>query len=482
MKGVFISTIEPWRIFYERTIIVKETQKFNYYGNNKSERKEKKNFMIYESPDRNINNSKSLNITDIEWEKCKVGNKNTSENYIDENIRNGYYSKDNVHLYIKNEKVNGLLDAVFNNKTFTSINYNIAFLDGEYQPWKMLRYDQEGFFQRHSDGIRNENHFATAIIIPPLNLNKYTGGELILYRENEELIIEADENDWKLVVFGLEIEHELKPIKSGQRIAFVCPLDFDREMRYISNTSVYSNLIEVQMDEKVVKKQKESILKKIEKLEKEIDNYHKLLNNYENSNSNNSILQELIDDIIKQLKKNNRNGFIVALNDYYHKPIPSEFDIKDGFVYNSIIKYFKEQNIEIRVMNFACTLNKGDGSYPGWKYITLSINCEGYQSKNKEDGEFKFEDFEIICPKKFYDSEHIGDWVEQVSEYNDETYDNLLILNGTFLLCSLNNIYYEESKKEESDEEFDEESDNEESDNEESDEEFDEDSDEESDN
>jgi hypothetical protein len=473
MKGVFISTIEPYRIFYDRTIIVKETPKpgYYYFGSKHSERKEKKEFMIYESPDRNINSSKSLNITDIEWEKCKVGNKNTvgNKNYIDENIRNGYFSKDKIHLYIENDNIKGLLDVVFNNNTFTSINYNIAFLNGEYQPWKMLRYDQEGFFQRHTDGIRNEIHFATAIIIPPINLNKYTGGELVLYGKDEELIIEADENDWKLVVFGLEIEHELKTIKSGQRIVFVCPFDFNREMKYISDTSVYSNLIEVKMDEKVVKKQKKSILKKIEKLEKEIDDYRKLLNNYEISNSQNNILHELIDEILEQLKTKNRNGFIVALNGYYHKPIPSDFNMKDGIVYNNIINYFKEQNIQIRVMNFACTLNKGDGSSPDWKYLSLSINCESYQSKNKEDGEYKFEDFEIICPTKFYDSEIIGDWVNQVSEYNDETYDNLLILNGTFLLCSLNNIFYEEPKKEdsneESDEDLDEESD-EESDNE----------------
>jgi len=231
MKGVFISKIQPWRVFYERTIIVKEMTKFNSF------RKEKKEFMIYESPERNLHNSKSLNVQDISWEKCSVGNSKTGDNYFDVNIRNGYYSKDEIHLYIENDDMNGLLDNVFNNKIFTSINYNIAFLNGNYQPWKMLRYDPEGFFQRHTDGIRNENHFATGIIIPPLSLNKYEGGELVLYDKNEELVINADENDWKIVVFGLEIEHELKPVKSGQRIVFVCPFEYDREMKYILNSS-----------------------------------------------------------------------------------------------------------------------------------------------------------------------------------------------------------------------------------------------------
>ncbi len=439
MEGVFISTIEPRRIFYEKTIIVKNTQKFNSFS------KEKKELIIYESPDKNINNSKLLNITDIEWEKSKVGNKNTSENYIDENIRNSYYSKYKVHLYIKNEKINGLLDVVFNNDKFKLINYQLDFINEEYQPWKMLRYDQEGFFKRHSDGISDENHFATAIIIPPLNLNEYKGGELILYKDNKELIIEPYENEWKLVVFGLEIEHELKPIISGQRIVFVCPLKFTNEMKYINNTSVYSELISLKIDKKLVKSQKKSILNKIKKLEVEIDNYREILKIYDNNQ--NYILHELINDILDQLKKENRNGFIVALNNFYHKPIPSELKMKDIIVYNTIINYFKEQNIKIRILNFACTSNEADESSIQQKKfnISLSTNCEGYESKNDEDIESKFVDYEIICPQKFYDTEYIGDLINQVSQYNDQTYDNLLILNGTFLLCSLDNIYFDES-------------------------------------
>jgi predicted 2-oxoglutarate/Fe(II)-dependent dioxygenase YbiX len=382
MKGVFISKIQPSRIFYEKTVIIKETPKLNtfYYSNNKNERKEKKEFLIYESKDRNIYNSKSLNINDVSWEKCSVGNSKTGDNYVDENIRNGYYSKDNVHLYINNEDMNGLLDNVFNNKIFTSINYNIAFLNGNYQPWKMLRYDPEGFFQRHTDGIRNENHFATGIIIPPLSLNKYEGGELVLYDKNEELVINADENDWKIVVFSLEIEHELKPVKSGQRIAFVCSFEYDREMKYILNSSVYNKTVDLKLDNKIIDEQKESIIEKIKKLENEILEYRKILELYDvkndNQNSNNYILQELVDDILKQLKRNNNNGFIVALKDYYTKPIPSEFGMKDLIVYNTIINYFKEQNIEIRVMNFACKINKGDGSSPnnGKDEIYIFVN------------------------------------------------------------------------------------------------------------
>jgi hypothetical protein len=427
MKGVFISNIEPKQIFIN-------SDSYYYYSSSF--------FNIYQSPKDNFQNSKSLNIKDIEWRKCTVGNSNTHQNYIDENIRNGYFSRDNIKISAFNSSMADLLTNIFDNNIFISVKYNFCFTNDDYQPWKMLRYDENGFFQRHSDGIRNENHFATGIIIPPLSLNKYEGGELVLYRKDEELVITADENNWKLVVFALDIEHELKLIKSGQRIVFVCPFDYNKEMKYLLNNTIYKESLIIKTDEQTIFENKKSILEKIEKLENDILEYRKILNGYDYIND--YILQELIDEILKQLKITKNNGFIVGLKNYYTKPIPTEFCIKDSIVYNTIVKYFKEQNIEIRIMNFGCKINNGDGTLPKQNKIILSTNCEGYTSKNKEDDEPKFKDYDIICPNKFYDLEYIGEVDDRLSVYNDSTYDDILILKGTFLHCTLKNVFFEE--------------------------------------
>jgi predicted 2-oxoglutarate/Fe(II)-dependent dioxygenase YbiX len=426
MIGVFISKIEPYKIYFD---------------------KQNEKNIIYEK--FNLKNEiNNLNLKNINWEKCSVGNSKTGKNYIDENIRNGYYS--NINIIVNcNDELN-ILNNIFNNDIFSSITYSIS---SEDRYWKILKYEKNGFFLRHKDGICNENHFATAIIIPPLSLNKYEGGELILYGENEELVIKADENDWKLVVFGLEIEHELRPIILGERIVFVSKFEYNIEMKYIMNSLIYNDIIELKSDNKSLLNEKKIINSKIIKLQNEINKYKNIIQNYEN---NNYIVKELVDEIIKKLKCNDNNIFIVALKDYYTKPIPTEFNIKDIKVYNTIINYFKDQNIQIRVMNILCQINKGDEDIfienklsnsfnKKWKGkdIELTVNCEEYESDNKDDQYIKFENHEIICPVNFYDKEYVGELKKEVSQYNDETYDIVFILNTTFLYCSLNNIFYE---------------------------------------
>jgi predicted 2-oxoglutarate/Fe(II)-dependent dioxygenase YbiX len=430
MIGVFISKIEPLSIYFTK--------------------KNKEN-IIYDKFNlkKNINN---LNLKNINWEKCSVGNSITGKNYIDENIRTGYYSNDKI--VVKNYDKLNFLNNIFNNDIFSSITYCISTLNDEDRYWKILKYEKNGFFQRHKDGICNENHFATAIIIPPLSLNKYEGGELILYGENEELVIKADENDWKLVVFGLEIEHELRPIILGERIVFVSKFEYNIEMKYIMNSLIYNDIIELKSDNKSLLNEKKIINSKIIKLQNEINKYKNIIQNYEN---NNYILQELVDEIIKKLKCNDNNIFIVALKDYYTKPIPTEFNIKDIKVYNTIINYFKYQNIQIRVMNILCQINKGDEDIFIENKLSNSFNkkwqgkdielyvCEEYESNNKDDEYIKFENHEIICPVKYYDKEYVGELKKEVSQYNDETYDKVFILHTTFLYCSLNNIFYEKN-------------------------------------
>lgn len=218
--------------------------------------------------------------------------------------------------------------------------------------------------------------------------------------------------------------NNFKPIILGERIVFVSKFEYNIEMKYIMNSLIYNDIIELKSDNKSLLNEKKIINSKIIKLQNEINKYKNIIQNYEN---NNYILQELVDEIIKKLKCNDNNIFIVALKDYYTKPIPTEFNIKDIKVYNTIINYFKYQNIQIRVMNILCQINKGDEDIFIENKLSNSFNknwqgkdielyvCEEYESNNKDDEYIKFENHEIICPVNFYDKEYVGELKKEVS-------------------------------------------------------------------
>jgi predicted 2-oxoglutarate/Fe(II)-dependent dioxygenase YbiX len=437
MKGVSISQVQPKQIFWEKKVPVPNPM-YKLLKHASPTLQEKIESIIYGLNRNHGDNFTSLDLTDIQWSPCTVGNSQTGENYLDENIRDGSFAKD-IRVVMKGSSEYLSVDSVFGNDVFKSIDYSISFLDWDYQPWKILRYSPGCFFKRHSDGIRNEKHFGTGILIPPSSVNRFTGGELVIYGEDSQLVITADETEWKLVVLATMTEHEVRPVESGERIVFVCPFELTQDMKYLRDEETYSGVLLLKVDETVVNKQRNNIMKKIQELENELANHRTFLETYETSKLDKFVVTEVIDLALDKLKRKKTNAFIVPMRGYYQDANPMSFDMKDSMVFSSICGYFQRQNIKIRVMNFGFKyLNDEDMSE-----IRLNTNCDGFSSQTPEDTIHKFEKVPIVYPTQFYEGCQAGKYLTQVSHYNDETYDNFVIAMGTFLHCSLDNVFYE---------------------------------------
>lgn len=75
-----------------------------------------------------------------------------------------------------------------------------------------MKYEEGGFFKEHQDSKSNKNHIGTILIYPPKELFNYEGGELYLPKEN--VLIEAFENYWSMVLLHINTLHEVKQIIS----------------------------------------------------------------------------------------------------------------------------------------------------------------------------------------------------------------------------------------------------------------------------
>jgi hypothetical protein len=91
-------------------------------------------------------------------------------------------------------------------------------LDDEYKDitfhneYEFIKYDRGGYFIRHRDRKRREDHSHTITFYPPQDV---IGGELEMYVNDEKIIIPMSPDEWKCVIFPIEIEHESMPVISG---------------------------------------------------------------------------------------------------------------------------------------------------------------------------------------------------------------------------------------------------------------------------
>ncbi|EGC32995.1 hypothetical protein DICPUDRAFT_98697 [Dictyostelium purpureum] len=87
--------------------------------------------------------------------------------------------------------------------------------------YKMLIYDQGGFFLPHTDSEKEHRMFGTLVIVLP---SSHKGGDLIIKHGNKSvtLNLENDQlNQLKYSSFYSDCQHEVKPITSGYRVCLV---------------------------------------------------------------------------------------------------------------------------------------------------------------------------------------------------------------------------------------------------------------------
>jgi hypothetical protein len=178
---------------------------------------------IKQSKLNKINFNELLKYFDENSVKSTVGIK--KQNVINENMRKSKIISDIVINLINSEddeiiKFNESVKLILPEK-YSIAEYEIPYSGySSVNRWDMLVYDKNDFFIKHTDGKLSDRHYATLLLLPPKKINNFTGGDLIIYSINEPVTINADLNNWQLIMFPIDIYHECTKILTGRRIIF----------------------------------------------------------------------------------------------------------------------------------------------------------------------------------------------------------------------------------------------------------------------
>jgi len=394
-----------------------------------------------------ILNDNTLLLDNIVWKISSIGDIKTGENIIDTNIRNSFYSEDYIRIkysdFVYNNVIRDILDIDIDCNL--ELKYNNT---GYYLEWKMLKYEKNGFFKKHKDGKKNDLHFATALLLPPKVINSYQGGELVLYDNNNETIITPDEKEWKLVVFGLDVEHELKEVLEGTRYVLKTELEFDYSTKLLFESKTYNEKIDIAQIDNTEDKSKtlEELEFKMNTLQNKLDKLKLMYSNIENNIYDNyDYLNDFYQKIKKEIDRNIyiSNGFIVPLFNYYEYPELHKLKLVDMILYNGIFDNFKVKNIKI--FNVKSKINMGDGQYTNdidnHFGSNISLNCiiEDYETQDQSEYCDKFADISIFYAGDYYHNKIPGKLNGCYNQYNDATYDNIELIDITYLYVVLRN-------------------------------------------
>ena len=92
--------------------------------------------------------------------------------------------------------------------------------DIQVKPYKLVLYEEGGFFLPHKDTEKEKGHFATFIIHLP---SAHTGGDLELEFMGKRKTVKS-ENSKKAILytcFFTDVTHEIKPVIKGRRLALL---------------------------------------------------------------------------------------------------------------------------------------------------------------------------------------------------------------------------------------------------------------------
>ena len=113
--------------------------------------------------------------------------------------------------------------------------------------YKLLIYEEGDFFLAHKDSEKEPGMFGTLIIGLP---STHTGGELIIQFDGKEKIIDfSASNSYQLpyVAFFADCDHEIKPIRSGYRVALVYNLVKSAGSQIINQSKISAQVDEMAM-------------------------------------------------------------------------------------------------------------------------------------------------------------------------------------------------------------------------------------------
>src|SRR5690349_11727843 len=87
--------------------------------------------------------------------------------------------------------------------------------------YKLLLYDAGGFFVSHRDTEKTEGMFGTLVIVLP---SLHRGGELLVRHAGREVSLDLatkDVSQLNYAAFYADCEHEIRPVKEGNRLCLI---------------------------------------------------------------------------------------------------------------------------------------------------------------------------------------------------------------------------------------------------------------------
>ncbi len=87
--------------------------------------------------------------------------------------------------------------------------------------YKLLVYDEGGFFKAHRDTEKAEGMFATLVIVLPC---LHEGGELVIRHAGRETTVDLtiqEVSELRFVAFYADCEHEVLPVRGGNRVCLI---------------------------------------------------------------------------------------------------------------------------------------------------------------------------------------------------------------------------------------------------------------------
>jgi len=102
--------------------------------------------------------------------------------------------------------------------------------------YELLLYEKGSFFLPHRDGEKLNRMVATLVIVLP---SSFQGGELVVRHEGQEQTIDfsgSDNNQFRIqfAAFYADCEHELRPLRAGDRLCLVYNLTLARGKKAIA--------------------------------------------------------------------------------------------------------------------------------------------------------------------------------------------------------------------------------------------------------
>ena len=179
----------------------------------------------------------------IKLDDISISVNNVTHN-IEQFKNNGYLDDNNFSRSFAGMGNDYILDLSQRSSWNTKLPYQIHFNSVDYNNFNrnnkinynesmytLLKYEEGDFFKKHIDTQLNNKHAYTCLIF--YNFTSFKGGDLILSDKDnnfETVIHTSNFEGIFMVIFSIDLYHEVLPVTEGKRYVFKKPLFVDYDV------------------------------------------------------------------------------------------------------------------------------------------------------------------------------------------------------------------------------------------------------------